>query len=107
VGKHDWADALEQCLAKAERCQSLQDVVLDCGSGWSRPRKTKLRPDYPETIRLLMKKKSAGPPAAQMVGPAPLSTIGDRNAHVSGLQAHWRRFVQFRRETYRYDRRYW
>ena len=29
VGKHDWADALEQCLAKAERCQSMQDVVLD------------------------------------------------------------------------------
>jgi hypothetical protein len=29
VGKLDWAEALEQCLAKAERCQAMQDVVLD------------------------------------------------------------------------------
>jgi hypothetical protein len=29
IGKQDWAEALEQCLAKAERCQSLQDAVLD------------------------------------------------------------------------------
>jgi cytochrome c-type biogenesis protein CcmH/NrfG len=29
VGKPEWADALEQCLAKAERCQTMQDVVLD------------------------------------------------------------------------------
>jgi hypothetical protein len=29
VGKQDWTEALKQCLAKAERCQSLQDVVLD------------------------------------------------------------------------------
>lgn len=29
VGKHNWAEALEQCLAKAERCQSMKDVVLD------------------------------------------------------------------------------
>ncbi len=29
VGKPEWADALEQCLAKAERCQTMQDVALD------------------------------------------------------------------------------
>ena len=29
VGKLDWAEALEQCLAKAERCQAMQDAVLD------------------------------------------------------------------------------
>jgi hypothetical protein len=27
--KHDWAEALEQCLAKAEQCQNMKDVVLD------------------------------------------------------------------------------
>jgi hypothetical protein len=29
LGNHDWAEALEQCLAKAERCQTLQDAILD------------------------------------------------------------------------------
>jgi hypothetical protein len=29
VGKLEWAEALEQCLAKAERCQSMQEVALD------------------------------------------------------------------------------
>ena len=29
VGKMEWAEALEECLAKAERCQSMQDVALD------------------------------------------------------------------------------
>ncbi len=29
IGKPEWVDTLEQCLAKAERCQTMQDVVLD------------------------------------------------------------------------------
>jgi len=29
VGKSNWAEALEQALAKAERCQSMQDVIVD------------------------------------------------------------------------------
>ena len=29
LGKHDWADALEECLAKAERCQAIQEVIVD------------------------------------------------------------------------------
>jgi hypothetical protein len=29
VGKHEWADALERCLAKAQGCQNMQDVALD------------------------------------------------------------------------------
>jgi hypothetical protein len=29
VGKREWAEALELCLAKADRCQAKQDVVLD------------------------------------------------------------------------------
>jgi hypothetical protein len=29
VGKHEWADALERCLAKASRCQCLQEAVVD------------------------------------------------------------------------------
>jgi hypothetical protein len=29
VGKLEWEEALEQCLAKAERCQSMQEVVVD------------------------------------------------------------------------------
>jgi hypothetical protein len=29
VGKQDRAEALELCLAKAERCQAMHDVVMD------------------------------------------------------------------------------
>jgi hypothetical protein len=29
VGKREWAEALELCLAKADRCQAMQDVALD------------------------------------------------------------------------------
>jgi hypothetical protein len=28
VGRLDWAEALELCLAKADRCQAMQDAVL-------------------------------------------------------------------------------
>ena len=29
VGKPEWAEALEQCLAKAERYESIREVSLD------------------------------------------------------------------------------
>jgi hypothetical protein len=29
VGKHQWADPLERCLAKARRCQGLQEAIVD------------------------------------------------------------------------------
>jgi hypothetical protein len=28
LGKHEWAEALEQCLDQAERHQSLQEVIV-------------------------------------------------------------------------------
>jgi hypothetical protein len=29
LGNHDWAEAMEECLAKAERYQTLQEAILD------------------------------------------------------------------------------